>query len=185
MGRMLVSLSLATVSLALAVSCASKTKKKTLPEILAHKGEPKADYVAISFDKGNSKLDEADKASIKELLQHVSFTKVRILSWADKEYPDNSHMKARAPEILLAEDRSQEVENYLRKELKPQLRIETFNMAKRPGNLEKLFKTSDYQMKESFEQSGTTGIELEDGTLSYTKASKAIIIIDQDQGGSL
>lgn len=165
------------------LSCASEPKHKTLPAILADQEGPRAQYVTVTFEKGKTKLDQSSKEQIEELFRGAKFSKVRVLTWADREYPDRNNKEARAPEIILADDRGEEVENFLKKEIKRDLSVESFNMAKRPGIIEKLMKTSDFQMKDSFEKSGTTGTQLDDGKVSYTKASKAIIIIDQTNPG--
>lgn len=165
------------------LSCASEPKNKTLPAILADHEGPRAQYVTVTFEKGKTKLDQNSKQQIEELFKGAKFTKVRVLTWADREYPDKHHKEARAPEIILADDRGEEVENFLKKEIKRNLTVESFNMAKRPGIVEKLMKTSDFQIKDSFEKSGTTGTQTGDGSVSYTKASKAIIIIDQPNLG--
>ncbi len=54
---------------------------------------------------------------------------------------------------LLAEDRADNIKKYL-KNSDSSLDIDTFNMAKRPNSISKLFKTEDSRIKKSIENAG-------------------------------
>jgi hypothetical protein len=142
-------------------------------------------YGTLEFSKGSSTLTESSKLQLKELRETFAADKrdvdeIKILAWADQEYPEVVENDAPAKEIILAHERAKNIKRYLSKELKADEEINLFNMAKRPGTLSTLTKSDDFEVKRAFERSGATSVRLDDGSVSYSKASKAIIVIDYD-----
>lgn len=188
--RMLVSLAMATLSLVFAAGCTSPTAKKKSVEAKETAEAkvptvPGTHYTTLVFDKGRSSLSETSKKHLKELATRAHkagkpIEEIKILAWADKEYPDKVKGKAATGDIILASERAQKIKNYLEEDLKESDDIDAYNMARRPDFVSKLFRDEEYDVKTAFEQSGATGSRLGDGSVSYTKASKALVIIDYE-----
>ncbi len=130
-------------------------------------------------------MSETSKEHLKSLTTRAHkagkpIEEIKVLAWSDKEYPDKVKGKASTGEIILASERAQKIKSYLEVDLKESDDIDSFNMAKRPDLISKLFQNDEYDVKNAFEQSGTTASRLDDGSVSYTKASKALVIIDYE-----
>lgn len=141
-------------------------------------------YTTVVFPKGQKTLSSSDKKNLTDLAAkaHESdrrIDEIRILAWPDKEYPDPKTQPSTS-DIQLASERAQEIRNYLEDELKETGDIDSFNMARRPDFLSKLLKDDEFKVKEAFQESGATASKLPDGSVSYTKASKALVIIDYE-----
>jgi hypothetical protein len=185
---MLISLAIATVSLVFASSCSHTSAKKKSPETQGLEAAASevagTHYATIVFHKGQSTLSSIDKENLRILASRVEkesrpVSEIKILAWADAEYPDEVEGKASTAEIILASERARIIREYLEQDLMAR-EVDSFNMARRPGLVSKLFKNEEYKLKDAFEKSGTTGSKLPDGSISYTKASKALVIIDKD-----
>ena len=140
-------------------------------------------YSTLEFSQGSDKLTESSKIHLKEIHDKVKadqrkVKEIKILAWADQEYPEVVENDAPAKEIILANERAKNIKRYLSKELKTSEDINYFNMAKRPGTFSTLTKSDDFEVKRAFERSGATSVRLDDGSVSYSKASKAIIVVD-------
>jgi hypothetical protein len=184
--RMLISLAIATVSLVFASSCSQIGTKKKSPK--AQGGQATVSevagphYTTIVFNKGQSTLSSINKENLRTLATRADkanrpVSEIKILAWADTEYPDKISGMASTADIILASERARIIREYLEEDLKAR-EVDSYNMAKRPGLVSKIFKNDEYKLKEAFEKSGTTGSKLPDGSVSYTKASKALVIID-------
>lgn len=186
--RMIVTLAMATMSLIFAAGCSSSdAKKKSAKETQKAQNQTPigTHYTTVIFKKGETALSNINKADIKKLAAYARQNKkpieeIRILAWADKEYPDKVNGKAGPSEIILASERARVIRELLEKELKEYEDIDSYNMARRPNLLSKVLRNDEYDVKKAFESSGTTGSTLPDGSVSYTKASKAMVIIDYE-----
>jgi hypothetical protein len=188
--RMVVSLAMATMSLLFAAGCSTPVaKKKSAEETKATEIQAPAvvgtHYTTIIFDPGKSSLDTLSREHLKELASRAQKTRkpieeIKILAWADKEYPEKVNGKASTSDVMLASERARKIREYLEIDLKEMEDIDSYNMAKRPNLLSKLLKNEEYKVKNAFETSGATGSELPDGSVSYTKASKAMVIIEYE-----
>jgi hypothetical protein len=142
-------------------------------------------YIAVTFKKSDASLSSKSKKNIKKLFTKVNRARypvleIRILSWADVEYPEESNTEIKQEDILLAAERGLAIKDYTESEIKDIHDVNVFNMARRPDFLMKLLNSDEYVVKAAFEQSGVTATKLPNGEISYTKASKALIIIDYD-----
>ncbi len=188
--RMFVSLAFASLSLVFAAGCSTpNAKKKSVEGTKAQEAKVSAVsgtyYTTIIFTKGKSSLTQKSKDHLKELaaLAHKDgkpIEDIKILAWADKEYPDKTKSNAATRDIILASERAQKIKSYLEEDLKELEDIDAYNMARRPNLIAKLLRNEEYDVKKAFEQSGTTASRLDDGSVSYTKASKALVIIDYE-----
>lgn len=142
-------------------------------------------YTTVVFDKGKTDLKNFNRKNLKELIkkaqkQKLPIEEIRILAWSDDEYPDKVEGQSSKVDVAIASERGKKIKEFLEKELKEADDIDAYNMAKRPDLLSKILRNDEFQVKEAFETSGATASELPDGSLSYTKASKAIVIIDYE-----
>ena len=181
MVKTLISLITFTSLLLVLVACAhqNKTPPESAKKIPIVEG---THYAAVEFDEGKSTLDELDKRHLNALAQKAArdgreIEEIKILAWADEEYPAQNQ-KAAPAEIIVAKERANAIKEYLEDDLHSHEDIEAYNMAKRPHLLSKLFKDDEFTVKEAFEKSGTTATRLPSGKTSYTKASKALVIIE-------
>ena len=173
---------------ALTVASACSTSSRDSKSTKSLEGHPPrldmvTQYTTITFEPGESELTKMNKALIKELLMGAHKKKnqieqIRILSWSDMEYPMTQENKTTSKDILLAGERAEKIRNYIKNDLKETDDIDSYNMARKPSFLSQLFRSDEAMVKETFEVSGTTSSRLADGSLSYTKASKALVIIN-------
>lgn len=138
---------------------------------------------SLEFEKGKTNLSEISKKHLNELAAKANregreIENIKILAWADREYPDKVQSKAPTREVILAKERAESIKDYLQEDLHADEKIDSFNMAKRPGLLSKVVRGEEYSVKENFEQAGASATELDNGSVSYSKASRALVIID-------
>lgn len=175
------SVTLTTLSLLHLSGCAQKAVTNPPVKSQQHIGNY---YAALEFEPGKSALSERSKSHLnlladKALRDGREIGEIKILAWADKEYPSESE-RISPKDKLLAKDRGRNIEKYLKEELYATNPIDIFNMAKKPTLLGKITKNEDWEIKETVQDSGATGTRLPDGSVSYTKASKALVIIDYE-----
>lgn len=181
---------MAVMTLVITMACAVIPQGKQAEESMA--AEQKkipfvmgTHYTTLTFNKGESSLSKKDKKLLESLDKKARkfkkpINEIRILAWSDKEYPgpENRHSYY---DIQLASERAKEIKSYLEEELKETEDIDSYNMARRPDFVSKLLRDDEYIVKEAFEQSGTTASKLPDGSTSFTKTSKALVIIDYEK----
>lgn len=135
-------------------------------------------FVDVEFQKGSSLLTEQSRASIASLLNRAraegELNDVKVLSWADDEYPSARRKKLSSAQRRLASLRNQSVERHV-KSLPYDVRVETHNMAQRPSVVSRWFNTSDARFKRSLVAAGLpTTAESEPIT---GRASHAIVLV--------
>lgn len=187
--KMLLSLALATTSLMFATGCSqSPAKKKSVADERVAKEAAQSmgsDYATVVFEKGQATLASSSKQNLKELAQkaHRSgkrIEEIRILAWSDKEYPDEVRGGATTSDIILATERAEKIRTFLEDDLGEAEDIDAYNMAKRPDLLSKILRDDEFAVKSAFETSEATAARLPSGELSYTKAGKAMVIINYE-----
>lgn len=182
---------LGLIGFSLIMSCANHTKERLESRSVAA-SVPAVEgthYAALQFEEGQTVLSEVNKRELNRLAQRATkdgreIEDIKILSWADMEYPQTTK-KPSAEEVRLAKERAAKIKTYLEEDLHSQDDIMSFNMAKRPSAAAEIFKNDDWAIKEAFEKSGATGARLPDGSMSYTKASKALVIINYEDKQNL
>ena len=142
-------------------------------------------YTTVVFNEGKSSLRDLNRNNLSNLVkkaqnQKAPIREIRILSWADVEYPDKVRGKSSLQDITLAKKRAENIKKFLQEKLEGANDIDSYNMAKRPDLFSKILRDDEFQVKEALEASGATATELPGGDISYTKASKAIVIIDYE-----
>lgn len=150
---------------------------------IAQEGLEGSHYTAVQFERGRSVLSEENKKFLDALARKSSRTgreiaEIKILAWADREYPSGKNEKVKTREVILANERARVIRDFLRKDLHAKNQIDVFNMAKRPDILDQVFKDEEYKVKQDVALSGVSATRLPSGETSYTKAGKVLVIID-------
>jgi hypothetical protein len=117
-----------------------------------------ATYVTeLSFERNSSNLDSGSRRKLDEILKRAKSSgridDIKVISWSDLEYPSEKRGKLSESQGRLAEHRADQIRDYLKKSDRS-LDVHTFNMAKRPNSLARLFKTDDSRIKKSMENAG-------------------------------
>lgn len=111
----------------------------------------------LKFAAGSSRLPkETNKqlaTAIREARARGRITEVKVIAWADQEYPSTYKDALPTKQQQLAEARAEAVRKALAKRVK-NAEVEKISMAERPGAFEDFFKTSDFRIKRSLERAG-------------------------------
>lgn len=176
--------------LALAVSACAQNEKqpttsknKPLPdpsmEAKQLAADEQAPWVAeLTFDKGKSDLKKVSQKQLSHLVHEVqtkgSDVEIKIVSWADEEYPSVHTKKLNTDQVELAIHRGQSVKKYLENQGITK-DITNYNMAERPGTMSELFSTSNARIKRALEIAGIPNTHT--NVKDPKKAGKAIVLI--------
>lgn len=130
----------------------------------------------LAFENSSTTLTSDARNKLKETLatarQKGKVAEVKILAWADQEYPQPEQGKLDKNQRKLADDRASEIKNFF-VDSAPGVAIDSYNMAERSGTFNKLLNTSDARVKQSLEQAGLS--DPAKGQLS-AKASHALVL---------
>lgn len=169
-------------------SCAHKEapQKRAVADGIAQEGFEGSHYTAIQFDRGTSVLTEENKKFLNALAKKASRTgreieEIKVLAWADREYPAGKNEKAKTRDVILANERASVIREFIRKDLNSEEPIDVFNMAKKPGLIEQMTKGEEFKVKQDVAMSGVSSTRLPSGETSYTKAGKVLVIIDYSE----
>lgn len=146
------------------IFAAPKEKEKNEPNIKTvynrAKNLPDADlYTEVVFSKETFTLGQDSRSQLRDLINEAQkkgkVEEVKIISWADKEYPANEKNLDKNARKL-ADDRIFEIRNYVEDNV-PEVKVTAVNMAETPDALEKMFGTSDnVKVKRALESAGLT-----------------------------
>jgi hypothetical protein len=135
----------------------------------------------LTHKQGQSILSKDELQGVKDIVQDAAAVgkveEVKIISWADREYP-GADQKASSADVKLAEERA----NHIKKYVKDTLRVKsvtTNNMAKRPNAVQEIFETSQAKVKAKLESTGAApSTQSETGFLGFKgKASESLILV--------
>ncbi len=194
--------SIITASLVLAIagmgsSCSSSKDKKvvtrdqdtalkTTNKAMSTSEDPDAYYSVVEFDRGSKNLNDRSRRSIRTFIEKAKksgkeFDDIKIMAWADKEYPSQG-MALDKKDVTIASERSESIERFLKKDLATDGDFATYNMAKRPNKMSEFLKSDDFETKKTFEVSGSapTAESSELATFMNNKSSKALIMVDYE-----
>lgn len=173
---------LTLTSLALTAGCASTSQNNMANESTVLPGT--THYTMVNFRPGTKELSKEEQSKIKQLTdvaeRHGNINEVRILAWADREYPSQGQ---NVPErdSKLADERASTVKNLLKKDLQAEVTIDSHNMAQRPNMYSEIIQNQDYEIKTTFENTGATPAGTHSpgasSGLSAAKASRALVLI--------
>ena len=139
----------------------------------------RATYVTeLSFERSSSKLDSRSRRKLDEILKSAKSSgridDVKVISWSDLEYPSEKQGNRSESQGQLAEHRADQIRDYLKRSDRS-LDVHTFNMAKRPNSLARLFKSDDSRIKKSMENAG---LDRESNDKVYPeKAGKSTVMV--------
>ncbi len=139
-------------------------------------------FVDIEFDKGSDALTEPSRSSLTSLLKRARaegpLADVKVLVWADEEYPSAKLKKLSRSQRKLAAARGRSLAIFI-KSLDQTLPVESHNMAQRPSAISRWFNTPDARFKRSLVAAGlpTTA---EDEPITG-RASHAVILVTMKQ----
>lgn len=142
--------------------------------------EQQTPYVTeLEFDKGSSKLNSASQLKLERLLSRVQANEnvdsIKVISWADQEYPTESSKGLPDSQKKLAENRNETIKNFVEK-INDGLSVDTLSMAERPNEFAEFLGSEDARIKKSLE---TSGISLSGSSTEQAKSkvSKAIVML--------
>ncbi len=99
---------------------------------------------------------------------------IKVISWSDQEYPSVEQKKLAEKQVALAKSRNDEIKNFIQTQNKD-FKVDTMNMAERPGKLAEMWGATDARLKKSLEDAGIpTSADSLKGT---TKASQSIVML--------
>ncbi len=176
---------LTTVGILMLASCTVGAKKAGTGESAEAPTVPGTISTTLVFPNGKATLSSEHKHFIRQLLKKAEqssrpISEIKILAWADEEYPEYEEIRTSPRAVSLAAARNLSIRDYLVLDLGESRDIDTYNMAQRPALISKLFRDDDFLIKDAFEASGATASRLPDGRTSYTKSAKALVIIDYE-----
>ncbi|HMN69297.1 MAG TPA: hypothetical protein PKC28_12210 [Bdellovibrionales bacterium] len=129
----------------------------------------------VVFAKSSSELSADGKSALRDVLKEAqhkgSIEEVKILSWADQEYPRGRTALGNDARKL-ADERALEIKGYIEDNSKG-LDFDTYNMAERPTTLRNLLKSQNSQVKRSLE---VAGLAHPDQTNMPPKAGRALVM---------
>lgn len=141
--------------------------------------EQNAEFVMeINFNKKEKELSKENKAKLHKFLGDASrkgeLSQVKVISWADSEYPSVHTKRLSVEERKVANDRNNAIKSYI-DEKKMNIDVGTYSMAERANALKEFVGTSEARVKKSLE---IAGIPTTDTSVKFpSKASKSIIMI--------
>jgi outer membrane protein OmpA-like peptidoglycan-associated protein len=141
--------------------------------------EQEAPYVTeVTFKKGSAELTPEAKQRLEAMFQRIhqahSVDEIKVVTWADEEYPSTSTKSLSKKEKDIAENRNKELKKYLSNK-DSDMKVSTYNMAERPNAFEDFLGTTDTRIKKSLE---SAGIPTTDSKGKKTaKASKSIVML--------
>jgi hypothetical protein len=138
-----------------------------------------APYVTeVKFHKGAHEVTKPTRKAIQKLIEdaqaHGTIEDVKVISWADEEYPSVHAKKLASGQVKLADQRAGEIKAYIHS-LDSKTSVDTYNMAKRPAALSELFSTGDARIKKALEVSGIPNTDT--SVKAPAKASKSIVLV--------
>ena len=140
--------------------------------------EQEAPYVVeIIFERNSADLDKAARAKMTAMYKSVPkpelLKSVKVISWADAEYPPKDVKRLTDRQKKLADRRGEAIREFIKTE-NGKLKFQLYNMAERPGKFGEFVGNSDARIKDSLERAGSTA----------SKARKAIVMFIMEEGKS-
>jgi hypothetical protein len=137
-------------------------------------------YTTLVFETSETDLSRLNQIKLNRfLLRHfpLKAEKIRLFVWSDEEYDPAGQ---NAQDITLAKERAWKIRDFISQRWPEAEEIALFNMAEGPHLFDRLFLSEQFEVKASVQRGGLTATVLPDGRVSYTKASKAIVTIQEE-----
>lgn len=134
--------------------------------------------IELSFKKKQKILSKVNKTKLRKILNEADkkgeVEEIKVISWADTEYPSVHTKKLSLDERKLATERNDVIKSYIYDQ-NGKVEVATYNMAERANALKEFIGSSEARVKKSLEMAG---IPTTDTTVKFpSKASKAIVMI--------
>lgn len=141
------------------------------------RAEEAAVVTEFKFQKGSSRLDETAKADLRRIINEAErkgeLKELKVVTWADMEYPSSTEKKLSKSQIDLVKKRNEAIKDFV-KSYDSKIDVDAYSMAERPNKVEEVFKTSDARIKKSLEDAG---IPHADSDWKHpSRASKSVIM---------
>jgi hypothetical protein len=132
----------------------------------------------LRFPRGSAKLKLKElkrlDAALSKARKEGKVDEIKVIAWADREYPSYNSGSLPKPDQELARERNEAIQKILTGKVSG-AGINTYNMAVYPNGAERLFKTSDFRVKRSLEQAGIPNADT--GVKMPAMAGKALVMI--------
>lgn len=175
----------AVLAQAVSISCSHSAKNADanapMQESRAAAAVGAQKYVAVNFANGQTSLRDSDKAALRSLTSQVDESRVSeiiVLAWGDKEYPADG-VKAASRDVKLAEQRAANIKKFIQDDLAFDADVDRHNMAERPGTMAKIFRTQDFEVKNTLESTGEMPVTTaaNEPVVMDRKASSALVLL--------
>ena len=146
---------------------------------LLAKAQETAFVAEFSFKKGGKDLSTFSKKQLnsisKKALEKGKIEIIKVITWADQEYPSAIKNKLSLDQQVLVNKRNEKIKKYLQK-INPNTihDIELISMAHRPSFLKNLLSSDDAKIKRSLESAGIS--DTDTGSNKGSKKSKSIVL---------
>ncbi|MGE3974730.1 MAG: hypothetical protein AB7F59_09410 [Bdellovibrionales bacterium] len=182
-------MALSLLAMGFSVGCSSTQRADTklaetmAPEVKSAANVTDATFVTeVSFQKGSSQLTPAAKSRISELIRDArgsgEIEDIKVISWADQEYPSEEAKKLSSEQRNLADARNREIRRQIAA-VDGAIDVDAYNMAERPNALSRLVGTENAKLKKSLEVAGLPTTASKNKVVSG-KASKAMLLVIMD-----
>ncbi len=131
----------------------------------------------IQFKKGSTTLTKDSQKQLETLLKRAESAKaldsVKVVTWADQEYPSSQQKSLSKNEKDLVKKRNDSIKDFFKKK-DSHLKVDEISMAERPNALTEMLGGDDARIKKSLEVAGipTTGSDK-----GRSRASKSIVML--------
>lgn len=139
----------------------------------------------VEFEPGTDILTKESKEEIAFLVAKArsngKLDKIRVLAWADREYPVAGEKVPRM-ETRLADERGDAVRAYLKEQLDIG-DVDVYNMARRPSAVSRMLRTPETKIKTKAEELGIAPSEADAPSLfsERRRASSALVMAVMDE----
>ncbi len=136
----------------------------------------------LKFKKNTTQLSRANKRMIDQLIREAGtkgeIEEVKVISWADVEFPSTQDKSLTPSQREIAENRNEAIQAYIN-QVNSDLKVKSYSMAERAGAFAEFVGSSDARIKKSLE---TAGIPTTDSKVKQpSKASKSIVMVVLEQ----
>jgi hypothetical protein len=132
----------------------------------------------VHFARGSNRISKSELKKLNAALAKAQTSgkvdEIKIVSWADREFPSFNGGSLPKPDQDLAERRNESIRKTLENKMKG-VGMDKYNMAVYPSGVSRLFKTSDFRVKRSLEQAGIPNSDT--GVKTPAMSGKALVMI--------
>lgn len=135
----------------------------------------------LSFNKGKAELSSRARTQLTAVLSKAAqagkIDDVKVITWADQEYPSRNQTELSSDQRDLVDKRNQAIEDFI-KEYRSGTDVDAYNMAERPNALERLLNTDDAKIKRKLEVAGIPTTNTQSPIRGKTSKSIVMAIVE-------